>query len=177
MKWEVNLRPVCWGFAVLGCCVAGVALGPCGTGPNDLKQCVVGGRLLAFGCLGSWPAKMRRAILWYCRRVSPSWAAGRPERRGDPMRLQTSESVLGSLLSGEARRGPAWLQTIESVLGSLLSGKARRGPAWLQTSVSVFGSLLSGEALRGPAWLQTSESVLGSRLSGEAWRSDKAAGE
>ena len=34
-----------------------------------------------------------------------SWTACCPERHGDPARLQASESVLGSLLSGEARCG------------------------------------------------------------------------
>jgi hypothetical protein len=56
--------------------------------------------------------------------VSPTWAACCPERRGDPARLQASESVLGSLLSGEAQRGPVWLHASESVLCSRLSGEA-----------------------------------------------------
>jgi hypothetical protein len=40
--------------------MTGVVLDPCGNGPNCQEQCVVGGRLLAFGCLGSRSVKMRR---------------------------------------------------------------------------------------------------------------------
>jgi len=36
--------------------------------------------------------------------VGPSWAAGCPELSRDLARLKASESVLGSLLSGEAWR-------------------------------------------------------------------------
>jgi hypothetical protein len=32
--------------------MTGVVMDPCGNGPNYQEQCVVGGRLLAFGCLG-----------------------------------------------------------------------------------------------------------------------------
>ena len=59
--------------------------------------------------------------------MSLSWAASCPERRGDSARLQASESVLGSLLSGEAWRGPVWLQASESALCSLLSGEVQCG--------------------------------------------------
>jgi hypothetical protein len=40
--------------------MTGVVLDPCGDGPNCQEQCGVGGRLLAFGCLGSRLLKMRR---------------------------------------------------------------------------------------------------------------------
>jgi len=69
--------------------------------PNDQEQCVFGGRLLAFGCLGSRSAKMRRLIRRCCGRVSLSWAAGCPELRRGPTKLQASE-FLGSLLFREA---------------------------------------------------------------------------
>jgi hypothetical protein len=38
----------------------GVVLDPCGDVQNCQEQCVVGGRLLALGCLGSRSVKMRR---------------------------------------------------------------------------------------------------------------------
>ena len=66
-------------------------------GPNGQEQCGVGGRLLGSGCLGSWLVKMP-VVRRSCRRVSSSWVAGCPER------LQASESILGSMLSGEAWR-------------------------------------------------------------------------
>jgi len=61
--------------------------------PNDQERCVLGSRLLAFGCLGSRSVKMCSLIQWSFRRVSPSWAAGCPELRRGPARLQVSESV------------------------------------------------------------------------------------
>ena len=56
--------------------------------------------------------------------MSPSWAASCPKRRGDLARLQASESVLGSLLSGESQRGPVWLRTSESALCNRLPGES-----------------------------------------------------
>jgi len=88
----------------LGCCAAGVMWGLYGSRPYGQEECVVGGRLLAFGCLGSRSTKMRRVIRWSCRRASQSWAAGCPELHRDPARLQESESILGSLMSGEVWR-------------------------------------------------------------------------
>ena len=61
------------------------------------------------------------------------------------MKLPASESVQGSWLPG-LRRGPARLQASESVLCSLLSGEARRSPVLLQASESALCSWLSGEA-------------------------------
>jgi len=55
--------------------------------------------------------------------VGQSWAAGCPELRRDPVRLQVSESTLCNLLSGEAC-DPTRLQVSESILGSLLSTEA-----------------------------------------------------
>jgi hypothetical protein len=104
MNWEVNLQPVWWSVAGLIWWAAGVVLTPCGGGANGQEQCGIDGRLLAFGCLGSRSTKMRRVVQWSCRRVSLSCAAGCPEMRRDPARLQASESVLCSLLSGEAWR-------------------------------------------------------------------------
>ena len=75
----------------------------CGGGPNCQEQCGVGGRLLASGCLGSRSVKMP-VVRWSCRRVSPFWAAGCPELCRVLARLKACESVLGSLLSGEAWR-------------------------------------------------------------------------
>ena len=72
------------------------------SGPNGREQWGVGGRVLTSGCLGNRKLKMRRVVRWSCRRVGPSWAGGCPELRRDPARLWTSESVLASLLSGEA---------------------------------------------------------------------------
>jgi len=64
------------------CCAVDVVLGTCGGGPNGQERCVVGGRLLTFGCLGSRSPKMSWVTRWSCRRVSPSWAVCRPEKRG-----------------------------------------------------------------------------------------------
>ena len=57
--------------------------------------------------------------------MSPSWAPGCPELRRGPVRLQASDSVQGSLLSGEVWRGLVWLQASESVLCSRLTREAR----------------------------------------------------
>jgi len=73
------MRLVCWSFAALGCCAAGVVRGPCGGGPYGQELYIVGGRLLACMCPGSRSGKMRRVIRWNCQRVSPLWAAGCPE--------------------------------------------------------------------------------------------------
>jgi len=63
--------------------------------------------------------------------VSPSWAAGCPDLHKGPVRLQGSDSVQGSLLSGEVWRGPVWLQASESVLCSRLSREARESLLFL----------------------------------------------
>ena len=52
---------------VLECCGVGLLRCGCRAGSvqrwsNDQERCVVGGRLLAFGCLGSQLVKMRRLI-------------------------------------------------------------------------------------------------------------------
>ena len=61
------------------------------------------------------------------------------------MKLPASECVLGSWLP-ELRRCPASLQASESVMCSLLTGEAQKSPVWLQASESVLCSRLSGEA-------------------------------
>ena len=62
---------------MLGCCAAGVMLGPCSGRPNGQEQCVIGGRLLVW-------------MLGY--------SVGK-DAQSDPVELQVSESVLGSWLS------------------------------------------------------------------------------
>jgi hypothetical protein len=122
--WRLSLCCdwVCQSSVGLGWWAASVVLSLCSGGPNGQEQCGVGGQLLAFGCLGSRTAEMHRVVRWSCRQVSPSWAASCPELRRDPVGLQASESILGSLLSREAQRHPAGLQASEFVLGSWLSG-------------------------------------------------------
>ena len=114
MNWEVNLQPVCWSVAVLGCCVADVVLGPC-SGSQMIRSDVL--LVAGYWRLGAWVVSWRRCADWSseaagewvcpgqlvvqscaevrrgCRQVSPSWAAYCPGRRGDPVRLQASEST------------------------------------------------------------------------------------
>jgi len=68
---------------VLGCCAAGVMMDPCSGRSNSQEQCVIGGWLLVYGCLGSRSAK---------------------DAQSDLVELQVSESVLGSWLSRVAQR-------------------------------------------------------------------------